>query len=364
MRTRLFKSGIGAFSAIALTLLAGRAAATQSSAAQPVNQPVRADLASDPRVAEALHLLDLWVDAKRDWDRIPGISMGVVHDQALIWSKGYGYAHLDRNVRATPGTLYSICSISKLFTSIAVMQMRDAGQLDLADPVSKHLPWFDQHWPEPHAPLITIEGLLTHSAGLAREADLPYWADATRHALEAQPPRDYAFPSRAEMMRTVPGRDVLFPASTWFQYSNLGLTLAGEIVAARSGMDWGDYVRTNILEPIGMKDSFTEIPVRHRDGRMATGYSGPTRQGERKVMPFFQVQGFRPAFGMASTVEDLARFASWHFRALDHRTSAVLNGNTLAEMQRVHWMDPDGSVLRGIGYAISVRDNKTFVGHG
>jgi len=340
------------------------AAAVQSRPAAVDAKAAPVDPASDPRVAEALHLLDLWVAAERDWQRIPGISVGVVHDQTLVWSKGYGYAHVDRKVAASPSTIYSICSISKLFTSISVMQLRDRGLLSLGDPVTKHLDWFDQHWTEPHTPPVTIEGLLTHSAGLAREAEMPYWANATTLALAAQPPRDYAFPSRDDLLRAVPGRPVLFPAASYYQYSNLGLTLAGEIVAARSGLDWGDYVKQNILDPLGMNDTFTEIPVQHRDGRMATGYSGTPREGERIVMPFFQVKAFRPAFGIASTVEDLAKFASWQFRALDYRTSAVLNGNTLAEMQRVHWMDPDGSALRGIGFAINVRDNKTFVGHG
>jgi CubicO group peptidase (beta-lactamase class C family) len=367
MRTRAFDSF---FSPVILLVVAVSVAearpaiALQTQLAMAASKPAPIDLAADARVAEALHLLDLWVAAERDWKRIPAVSVGVVHDQTLVWSKGYGFAHVDRRVAASPATIYSICSISKLFTSISIMQLRDQGKLSLSDPVTKHLAWFDQRWPDAHAPPVTIEGLLTHSAGLAREAEMPYWADASTLATAGQPPRDYAFPSRDDLLRAVPGRPVLFPPSSYYQYSNLGLTLAGEIVAARSGMDWGDYVKKNILDPLGMKDTFTEIPVQHRDGRYATGYSGMPREGDRVVMPFFQVNGFRPAFGMASTVEDLAKFASWQLRALDYRTTDVLNGNTLSEMQRVHWMDPDGSALRGIGFAISVRDSKTFVGHG
>ncbi len=350
--------------AAVLPLSMGAEPALSQTASAAAGATTPHDVTADPRVAEALHLLDLWVEARRDWDRIPSVVVGVVHDQTLVWAKGYGYAHVAARAPASPSTIYSICSISKLFTGISVMQLRDRGVLSLADPVTKHLPWFDQRWPDAQAPPVTIEGLLTHSAGLAREADLPYWADASSSALESQPPRDYAFPSRDELLRVVPGRPVLFPASSWYQYSNLGLTLAGEVVAARSGLGWGDYVQRNILDPLGMKNTYTEIPARHRDGQLATGYSGMTRNGERIVMPFFQVRAFGPAFGIASTVEDLARFASWQFRALDYRTSEVLNGNTLAEMQRVHWMDPDGGSLRGIAFGINVRDNKTFVGHG
>ena len=90
-----------------------------------------------PRVQEALQLLELWVDAKQDYDDVPGMSMAVVYDQDIIWSKGFGLANREDQVPATPSTLYSICSISKLFTSVGVMQLRDAGRVRLDDPVTK-----------------------------------------------------------------------------------------------------------------------------------------------------------------------------------------------------------------------------------
>ncbi len=110
-----------------------------------------------PRVREAVNLLEVWVDAQRAYEEIPGISMAVVHDQELVWSKGFGYAHPDRQIEATPQTVYSICSISKLFTSIGVMQQRDEGRLRLDDPAGEHLDWFniedtypDACWSDPY----------------------------------------------------------------------------------------------------------------------------------------------------------------------------------------------------------------------
>ena len=92
-------------------------------------------LARDPRVVQALSLLTAWVDSEQVTRRLPGVSMAVVHDQQLLWSRGFGNAHVETKAPATPTTMYSICSISKLFTSIAVMQQRDAGKLRLDDPV-------------------------------------------------------------------------------------------------------------------------------------------------------------------------------------------------------------------------------------
>ena len=89
---------------------------TPSSGCAQSGDPTR-----DPRFEQAVDLFEAWLDAKMDYEKIPGMSVGLVHDQDLVWAKGYGYAHPDSEVAATPSTMYSICSISKLFTSIGVM---------------------------------------------------------------------------------------------------------------------------------------------------------------------------------------------------------------------------------------------------
>ncbi len=86
------------------------------------------DIANDPRVISALELLEVWIDAHLAYEQIPGISVAIVHDQDLLWSRGFGYADLEHKVAVSPQTIFSICSVSKLFTSIAVMQLRDAGK--------------------------------------------------------------------------------------------------------------------------------------------------------------------------------------------------------------------------------------------
>ena len=87
------------------------------------------NLADDSRIATALKLIDVWIEAEVDYKDIPGMSVGIVHDQTLIWRGGYGYAHVEKQASAEPNTIYSICSISKLFTSISIMKLRDEGRL-------------------------------------------------------------------------------------------------------------------------------------------------------------------------------------------------------------------------------------------
>ena len=334
----------------------GRLAATLlvlvpvGSLAVPVSGQAVAD---HPRVVEALHLLDAWMDAEQAYRGIPGASIAVIHDQEQVFAKGYGLAHVESGVAAGPDTQYSICSISKLFTSIGVMQLRDAGALRLSDPVAQHLDWFDIRETHPEAGPVTIEGILTHSSGLPRESGYPYWTGP-----------DYPFPTHEEIVSRVSEQETLYPTRTYYQYSNLGLTLAGEIVAELSGHSYNEYIRGQVIDPLGMTNTFTEFRDEDRGGPLATGYSGVGRDGKRTVIPDYSIRGIAPAAGFVSTVEDLGRFASWQFRALEGHDDGILDRNTLREMYRVQWMEPDGGATYGLGFSVSQTDGKTFVGHG
>lgn len=309
-------------------------------------------LAQNPRVSAALELVSIWLEAQRAYERIPGVSAAIVHDQQVLWRGGFGQADLESGRPASFDTIYSVCSISKLFTSVAVMRQRDAGQLRLDDSVSKHLPWFALKRNEGEGE-VTIEGLLTHAAGLPRESDHAYWSAP-----------DFLFPTREEIIERVKSQEPLYQPETHFQYSNLGLTLAGEVVSATSGMAYADYVRQNILVPLGLRTTTLEMPENERGGRLATGYAALDREGRRQPLPFFTTKGIAPAAGYASSVEDLARFASWQFRLLNGGGMEVLKATTLREMHRVHWIEPDFETSWGLGFKVWRKQEKWFVGHG
>jgi len=101
----------------------------------------REQILAHPEMQGALSAFDAWIEGVLIYDEVPGISVGIVHDQDVIWSGGYGYSNLEDRRPADADTIYSICSISKLFTSIAVIQLRDRGELRLDDPVARHLDW-------------------------------------------------------------------------------------------------------------------------------------------------------------------------------------------------------------------------------
>lgn len=305
----------------------------------------------DTAVRAGIALFSAWVEAQLAYKGLPGLAVGVVVGQKLVWAQGFGYADVARKTPATPDTIYRIASITKLFTAVAILQLRDQGKLQLDDPVAGHLPWFNMPSPYADAPTITIRHLLTHTAGLPREAAFPYWTDGQ-------------FPTLAQIQASVGQQVTAVPTETRFKYSNLGLSLAGAIVAQAASLPYETYVQEHILRPLGMSSTFVETIDPHHE-RLAVGYGRrlPGRL-EREIMPFTDCQGIAPAANMATTVTDLARFASFHLGdgvVGEHR---LLRQSTLREMQRVHWLNPDWQSGYGLGFSITRQKDKTYVGHG
>ena len=280
----------------------------------------------------------------------PGLSIAIVHDQAIVWAAGFGRAGLEHDQRATPETLYRIASITKLFTSTAILQLRDAGRVQLDDPIVKHVPWFTIGQPYADAPVMTIRHLLTHTAGLPREAGFPYWSDGD-------------FPTIDQVRERLPRQRAALPTETEWKYSNLGLTVAGEIVAAVAGCPYAEYVTQHVLEPLGMKRTYvTTPPADHPD--LATGYTRRLPGVPRTPAPRTDGRGITAAANMTTCATDLARFAMLQFREGATGGAQILRSSTLREMQRPHWVESDWTAGWGLGFRIIRQNGKTYVGHG
>jgi len=303
--------------------------------------------------AEALRLEDAWLDSVQAYQHIPAISAGVVAGDSLIWSKGYGTIDEQRTIPASPKTIYSVCSISKLFTSVSLMQQYEAGKVRLDEAVTTYLPWAKLKETGEDSVPVTVRGILSHSAGLPRESDFPYWSGP-----------DFPFPTHDQIRATISSQSTLFPAERYFQYSNLGLTLAGEIVESVSGEPYAQYAKAHVLDPLELNDTRTFMPMDLYGKRLAVGYGALKRDGTRDRVKPFDTKGITPAAGYTSTVEDLGKFASWQFRLLRTGKENVLKASTLREMQRVQYMDPGWKVSWGLGFAVDHKDKDTFVGHG
>jgi CubicO group peptidase (beta-lactamase class C family) len=306
-----------------------------------------------PDYRDAFTLIEVWLDAQKDFDKLPGISAIIVDDQDVIWEGAYGYSNIEDRVKAKPNTLYSICSISKLFTSVAIMTLYDEGKLRLDDQIGDLLPWYDLKQAYPESGPITVRSIMTHSSGLPRESAYPYWTAP-----------EFDFPCLEEVKGKLSDQETLYPASTYFQYSNLGLTLLGEIVEEVSGMPYDDYIEKTILKPLKMNDTRTVLPEKKYGKQLAVGYAMLDRQGVRERLNLFQAEGIKPAAGFSSNVEDLASFAKWVLRLRDAKEPEILKPSTLRNMHNIHWMDPDFSTTWGLGFGVHEgSDGCKWVGH-
>lgn len=135
---------------IAMSVTASMTIAAQSPPASPKpGEGGPADVASDADVQAAQRLFTAWLEGQMLSRHLPGVAIGVVADQELIWSKGFGFADTANKIAMTPQTKFRMASHSKLFTATAVMQLRERGLLRLDDPVSKHLRGSRSRWPNP-----------------------------------------------------------------------------------------------------------------------------------------------------------------------------------------------------------------------
>jgi CubicO group peptidase (beta-lactamase class C family) len=301
-------------------------------------------------MAGELHLLSVWIKEEIDYHKIPGVAIGIVDDQKLVWAEGFGYSDVEKKTAMTPATLCRIASITKTFTATAIMQLRDRNKLRLDDPVVKHLPWFKIQNRFPEEPVITIENLLTHTSGLPGEAAFPYWTD-------------HHFPTRAQLMESLTTQEMVAEPWSKYHYSNLGLALAGEIVMAVAGESFEHYISKSILQPLAMSNTSVVLPAEHRS-RLAVSYDRLLPDGTRKRIDFPDCSALIPAANITSCVTDLAKYISFHLRYNDLNDQAVLIGPTLREMQRIHWLNPDWSNGWGLGFGIRKRGERTMVGHG
>jgi D-alanyl-D-alanine carboxypeptidase len=303
-------------------------------------------IAADADVQGAQRLFSAWLDGQMLDRRLPGVAIGVVSDQDLVWATGFGFADVAAKTPMTPQTKFRMASHSKLFTATAVMQLREQGKLGLDDPVSKYLPWFTVKPADGDDPPITIEELLTHSSGLPREAGA-HWTT-------------FEFPTTDELRELMPARVVPYAPEVRWKYSNLAYSVAGMIVEAVSGQKWADYVHREIFQPLGMTASSVDQNV----SGLAAGYGRRMPDNSRATHPFIDARGMAAATGVTSTVEDMAKFASAQFRKGRRGGAQILSTGSLREMHRVRVLENNWTQGNAIGFAVRKAGDKIYVSHG
>lgn len=289
-------------------------------------------------VPAAPHAKDLdrtLADAQRAW-KAPSVVAAVVRDGLVTWSGAVGAAQVG-GLAAGPDVSYRIGSITKTFTAVLLMQLRDQGLLDLDDPLAKHVP-------DTRHGSVTLRRLLAHASGLQREPVGNLWV-----TLEV--------PTREQLLAGFEEAEQVLPARAAHHYSNLAYAIVGEVVARVTGGTWEQALQELLLDPLGLDGTGSGPGANRAQGYLTDPYADAVRPE-----PAMATGAAGPAMQLWSTASDLVRWAAF----LADPPPTVLKVESLDEMrQPVIMWDPHAFTLAwGAGLMLWRRDERVLHGHG
>ncbi|MEK4062501.1 MULTISPECIES: serine hydrolase domain-containing protein [Paenibacillus] len=266
---------------------------------------------------------DEFMKTAMDKYHVPGVTLAVVKDGAVLLEKGYGYADVEAKVPVDPlKTRFSIASVSKVFTATAAMQLAEQGKLDLAADVNQYLPdslQVDNSYKTP----LTMKHLLTNTGGFANaEQRKGAWSNTVP---EQRVPLEQTLQKLLPPLVRAPGDAV--------QYSNEGFTLAGYIVERASGLSYDDYIRQHIFAPLHMDNSLTYLTPERLNQQLAQGYSydkGFVKMKQGEVLTY-------PAGSIWSTADDMGKFVLAHLQGGGQGENAILQQDTAKQMHSLQY---------------------------
>ena len=283
-------------------------------------------------------------------DAAGAVSVAVFERDHVVWTKGWGWADIERRVAADARTIGRTGSISKTFTAALALQLHERGVIDLDDPVAEYLPEIRELADPPVDPgAITFRQLASHTAGLVREPGLEGAATGPIQQWEER------------ILESIPTTGFGTAPGTEYSYSNIGFGILGLALSRAAGVSFVELVETMIFEPLGMDDSFFVLSDPDHITRMSVGYAR-NRSGEVSAEQATREhfgRGYKvPNGGIYSTVGDLARFAAALMGASRVR---ILSDPSLLDMRTPQ---PPATGY-GLGLSLSDRDNGLrVVGHG
>lgn len=301
---------------------------------------------------EAFNLIEVWLEAQKDYENIPGIVAMVIDDQDVLWTKAIGKSDLEKDINMNTNTSCSICSITKSFTAVAIMKLVDEGKLRLDDKVKDLLPFYTVEHKFPNTNTVTVGSLLSHSSGLPGD---------TRHSYFSGP--DFIFPTQKEFRSSLKDLKNETEIAADINYSNIGYALLGEIITKVAGMPYEEYLQKEVLNPLNMRETY--MGTLASNNNQATGYTSINRNRRRKSVNLFDTKAMKPAMGLWSSINDLAKYAAWQFRLYETSESEILKASTLKNMHSVHSTSKNGYLTWGLGFEVIEDSNgDRWVSHG
>jgi CubicO group peptidase (beta-lactamase class C family) len=269
--------------------------------------------------------------------RLPSVSAAVTRRGEPVWSGAVGLADAESGREATADTQYRVGSITKTFTAVAIMQLAERGELDLDDPLERHLPEAAHGTP-------TLRRMLSHLSGLQREPPGEIW-------------ETFESPTDEELVAQLADAELVLPPHTRHHYSNLAFALLGQVVARHTGQPYRKVVEERILRPLGLARTTWERVEPAANGYLVQPYANVVARE-----PDVDLRGGEAAGQLWSTTGDLCRWATF----LATGAEGVLRPETVESMWfPLGFYDPDGWTLAwGLGLMLWREGDVVLAGHG
>jgi CubicO group peptidase (beta-lactamase class C family) len=292
--------------------------------------------------------IDSYVQSKMQATHLPGLALGIVHGDQVVHLKGFGIANSSGRP-VTPETPFTIGSTTKSFTALAIMQLVEAGKVDLDASVQQYVPWF-QVADAGAATRITVRHLLNQTSGfptLERAGEL-----------RRSDSRDIALESYVRALRSV---QLVAPVGSSFHYSNTNFDVLGLIVQMVSGQPYEQYVQSHIFAPLDMRHSFTSPEAARAAGR-ATGHRYWFGRPVAYERPYNRAQF--PAGFINASAEDVTHYLIAQLNGGRYRTATLLSAAGVDALHQPATPTGDGEHFYGMGWFVGTTNDIPTVSHG
>ena len=291
--------------------------------------------------------IDRYVTAQMQEAHIPGLALGIVHADHIVHLRGFGVAN-PAGQPATPQTPFIIGSLSKSFTAVAIMQLIDAGKMELDAPVQRYLPWFRVADRNASAQM-RVYHLLHQTSGLPTTAGEEAMAGTGEASLE----------QRVRELSTVV---LTQPVGKTFQYSNANSLVLGLLVQVVSGQSYGAYIQQHIFAPLEMHHSFVSLAEATQHG-LATGYRWWFGVPLPASLPYLSDQ--LPAAFLISSAQDMTNYLIAHITNGYYQRTPVLSGWGMSELHQASALvsSKNGGLYYGMGWFIGATSGVSTIAH-
>src|SRR6266536_3910409 len=292
-----------------------------------------------------LAAVDRYVAAERRATRLPGLALGIVQGDRIVHLRGFGQADPSGRL-VTPQTPFILGSTTKSFTALAVMQLVEAGRVDLDAPVQRYLPWFRVADPDASA-RITVRQLLTHTSGLRDRSEDLTSRDAGDGALE-------------KAVRALRTEHPAQPSDRAFQYANVNHPALGLIVQTVAGQSYEDYVQAHVLAPLEMTNSYTS-PLEARRHGLAAGHRYWFGRPVAFQLPYNRAAV--PAGFISASAEALSHYLIANLNGGRYKTARVLSPGGTAELHQPAVATGSPDLSYGMGWYVGQTNGVSMVWH-